>query len=74
MNTSKKKMEPGAVLKVIEKGARSKGAPIRFECEGSKLYFASGFQWAVERVNEPIKYLINLKSNLTLYTFTKQEH
>lgn len=60
---NKKKIDPSAILKISQKGLRGysvQNPPLtRFECAGSKLYFASGFQWGVKKMNEPIKYLID---------------
>lgn len=58
-NIQRKKIEPGAILKLTEIGARSAGTPYRFVCEGSKLHFSYGFQWALYKPNEPLKYLSN---------------
>ncbi|ODM99816.1 hypothetical protein Ocin01_06860, partial [Orchesella cincta] len=55
----KKKVDPEAILKITQKAGPKrtpnvKGATARFECEGSKMYFAREFQWGVDKVNEPI--------------------
>ncbi|CAL8093037.1 unnamed protein product [Orchesella dallaii] len=63
----KKKVDPQAILKISQKPgpkrtSNMKGSTARFDCEGSKMHFAREFQWGVEKINEPIKYLVNKAS------------